>query len=418
MGRVPSGLPERRRVVVTGLGIVSCLGNTLEGVATALRAGTSGLTHADAYGQRGFGSQVAGVASVADAAPFPRKVERFMGETARFACHAAAAAIADAELSADELASPRTGAIIGSGVGAISAYRAQLDIVSERGVERAPAFTVPQAMSSTTSACVAHLFGVQGIVYSPSSACTTSALAIGQAMRLIESGAQDIVLAGGAEELFDGMTLAFDAMFALSRNFNDAPVQSSRPYDLRRDGFVIASGAGVVVLESLEGARARGATIYAELIGFGACTDPDDMVAPSAGGIARAIRLALGDDCTPLDYINTQAASTPAGDTAELDALREVFGTQVPPFSSTKGLTGHSLGATGAQEAIYTLLMMRDGFIAGCKNLDDPDPALDALPVVTQSREATLQRAMSVNFGFGGSCAALVFQQIREAGVP
>jgi 3-oxoacyl-[acyl-carrier-protein] synthase-1 len=407
-----SGAPvmRGRRVAVTGLGIVSCLGNTLDGVARALRTGASGLTRVDSYRQRDFGSQVAGVASVAGAAPFARKAERFMGETARFACHAAAAAIADANLSAGDLASPLTGAVIGSGVGAISAYKAALDIVNERGIERAPAFTVPQAMSSTASACVAHLFGLQGIVYSPSSACTTSALAIGQAMRLIESGAQDIVLAGGAEELFEGMTLAFDSMFALSRGFNDAPDRASRPYDVRRDGFVIASGAGVVVLESLERAQARGAPVYAELTGFGTCTDPDDMVAPRAGGIARAIRLALRDEAGPLDYINTQAASTPAGDAAELQALRDVFGTDVPAFSSTKGLTGHSLGASGAQEVIYTLLMMRDGFIAGCANLDDPDPALGALPVVTQSRAAAVRHALSINFGFGGSCSGLVFR--------
>jgi 3-oxoacyl-[acyl-carrier-protein] synthase I len=403
-----------RRVAVTGLGIVSCLGNTLDEVSAALRSGASGLARIDDYRQRGFGSQVAGAASVAGAKPFRRQVERFMGETARFACHAAAAAIADAGLSAAELASPRAGAVIGSGVGAISAYKAALDIVNERGIERSPAFTVPQAMSSTASACAAHLFGLEGIVYSPSSACTTSALAIGQAMRLIESGAQDIVLAGGAEELFEGMTLAFDSIFALSRGFNDEPTRASRPYDVRRDGFVIASGAGVVVLEPLEHARARGATIYAELCGFGACTDPDDMVAPRAGGIARAVRLALGDDAAPLDYINTQAASTPAGDAAELQALREVFGARVPAFSSTKGLAGHSLGASGAQEVIHTLLMMRDGFIAGCANLDDPDPGLGAMPVVTRSRAASVRRALSINFGFGGSCSGLVFQ----AGMP
>ncbi len=399
-----------RRVVVTGLGIVSCLGNTLDGVAVALRAGTSGLVRVEDYRRRGFGSQVAGVASVDRERPFARKIERFMGETARFACHAAASAVADAGLAPEDLASPLAGAVIGSGVGAISSYKAALDIVSERGIERAPAFTVPQTMGSTASACVAHLLGLQGIVYSPSSACTTSALAIGQAMRLIESGAQDIVLAGGAEELFEGMTLAFDAMFALSRGFNETPSRASRPYDRQRDGFVIASGAGVVVLESLERAEARGARIYAQLCGFGTCTDPGDMVAPRADGIARAIRLALGERAEPLDYVNTQAASTPTGDAAELQALQDVFGAQVPAFSSTKGLTGHSLGASGAQEAIHTLLMMRDGFVAGTANLDDPDPALGTMPIVTCGRTASVRHALSINFGFGGSCSGLVFK--------
>jgi 3-oxoacyl-[acyl-carrier-protein] synthase-1 len=397
------------RVAVTGLGIVSCLGNTLDAVARALLRGTSGITFVDDYRQRGLASQVAGVASVADAICFPRKVERFMGDTARFACHAAASAIADARLSAAHLASPLTGAVIGSGTGAISSYQLQAEVESRRGVERVPPFTVPQVMSSTASACVAHAFGLRGVVYSPSSACTTSALAIGQAMRLIESGEQTIVLAGGAEELFGGMTLAFDAMGALSRRFNDTPALASRPYDTQRDGFVIASGAGVLVLESLDHAQARGARVYAELAGFGTCTDAADMVAPRAAGIADAMRMSLAGIDAPLDYVNTHAASTPVGDVEELRALHDVF-SDVPPFSSTKGLMGHSIGACGAQDAIVTLLMMRDGFIAGCANLHERDPAIGDLPIVTQTRAASLRTAMSINFGFGGSCSSLVFQ--------
>ncbi|HEX7911102.1 MAG TPA: beta-ketoacyl synthase N-terminal-like domain-containing protein [Paraburkholderia sp.] len=399
-----------QRVVVTGMGIVSCLGNTLDEVAAALRAGRSRIERIDAWRERGFASQVAGVASVAHELPFERKHERFMGDTARFACHAARHAIRDAGLDATALRSPHAGTVIGSGVGTMSSYDAALAIAQARGVEKVPPYTVPHAMSSTASANVAQVFGLEGASYSPSSACTTSALAIGQAMQLIQTGRQQIVLAGGSEALHDNTTLMFDAMGALSRRFNDTPQQASRPYDVERDGFVIASGGGVLVLEALDHALSRGARIYAELSGFGDCTDNAGMVAPHAAGIARAMRGALSEAGKQPDYVNTHAPSTPLGDLEELHALSDVFGDSVPAFSSTKGMTGHSLGACGAHEAIYTLLMMRDGFIAGTPGIDTPEPAVSGMPLVRTTRAARIGTAMSVSFGFGGSCASLMFE--------
>ncbi|SED98958.1 3-oxoacyl-[acyl-carrier-protein] synthase-1 [Burkholderia sp. WP9] len=403
-----------QRVVVTGMGIVSCLGNTLDEVSAALRAGRSRIERIDAWRERGFASQVAGVASVAREPLFERKLERFMGDTARFACHAARKAISDAGLDAAALRSPRAGAVIGSGVGTMSSYDAAVAIAQARGVDKVPPYTVPHVMSSTASANVAQVFGLEGVSYSPSSACTTSALAIGQAMQLIQTGRQQIVLAGGSESLHDNTTLMFDAMGALSRRFNDTPQRASRPYDTERDGFVIASGGGVLVLEALDHALARGARIYAELTGFGDCTDSAGMVAPRAAGIARAMRGALNEAGKRPDYVNMHAPSTPLGDLEELRALNEVFGAAfergVPAFSSTKGMTGHPLGASGAHEAIYTLLMMRDGFIAGSAGIDTPEAAVADMPLVRATREARIGTAMSVSFGFGGSCASLMFE--------
>ncbi|MFM0211419.1 beta-ketoacyl synthase N-terminal-like domain-containing protein [Paraburkholderia sediminicola] len=403
-----------QRVVVTGMGIVSCLGNSLDEVSGALRAGRSRIERIDAWRERGFGSQVAGVASVAQEQPFERKLERFMGDTARFACHAARKAIDDAGLDPAALRSPRAGTVIGSGVGTMSSYDVAMAIANARGVDKVPPYTVPHAMSSTASANVAQVFGLEGVSYSPSSACTTSALAIGQAMQLIQTGRQQIVLAGGSESLHDNMTLMFDSMGALSRGFNNTPQQASRPYDTARDGFVIASGGGVLVLESLDHALARGARIYAEVTGFGDCTDAAGMVAPRAAGIARAMRGALGEAGKRPDYINTHAPSTPLGDVEELRALRDAFGNgfggDVPAFSSTKGMTGHPLGACGAHEAIYTLLMMRDGFIAGTAGIETPEPGVDGMPLVRTTRDARIHTAMSISFGFGGSCASLMFE--------
>jgi len=401
-------MPER--VVVTGMGIVCCLGNTLDAVAAALRAGRTGVSHVPAWQAMGLGSQVAGVTSLQDEPPFARKFERFMGETARLACHAARKAIDDAGLDATALHSPRAGVVAGSGSGALAAYDAALDVARTRGVERASPYIVPQVMSSTVSANLAQMFGVGGISYSPSSACTTSALAIGQAAQWIRSGQQDIMLAGGAEELHDSHALFFDAMGALSHT------HASRPYDVARDGFVLGSGSGMLVLESLTHARARGARIYAELTGFGQSTDVGSMVSPRAPGIARAVQGALDDagaGPAQLDYINTHGPSTPSGDVEELLALQAVFGAEVPPFSSTKGLTGHPPGAAGAHEAIYTLLMMRDGFIAGSAGIETPDPAVVGMPLVRQSRAARIGRALSISFGFGGSCAGLVFDAFQ-----
>ncbi|CAN0624329.1 3-oxoacyl-[acyl carrier protein] synthase 1 [Burkholderia multivorans] len=403
-----------RRVVVTGMGIVSCLGNALDSVSANLRAGRRGIVRVDAWRERGFASQVAAVASVADETPFDRKHERFMGDTARFACHAARKAIADAGLDPEALRTPSAGAIIGSGVGTLSAYDTAMAIAGSHGIDRLRPYTVPQAMSSTTSANVANVFGIQGATYSPSSACTTSALAIGQAMQLLQTGRQEIVLAGGSEALHDNMTLMFDAMGTLSRGFNDTPDRASRPYDAGRDGFVIASGAGVLLLETLEHALERGARIHAELTGFGHCTDGAGMVTPRAGGIARAMRAAIDEAGERPDYINTHAPSTPQGDLEELHALRAVFGSEMPPFSSTKGLTGHPLGACGAQEAIYTLLMMRDRYMAGTAGIENLDANAADLPLVRASRDAVVGTALSVSFGFGGSCASLMFRAWNE----
>lgn len=403
----PIAAPER--VVVTGLGIVSCLGNTLDTVSAALRDGRSGLAHMPAWQAMGLSCQVAGVAALHDLPPFARKYERFMGDTARMACHAARNAIDDAGLDAAALQTPRAGLVAGSGSGALAAYDTALDAVRARGVERASPYIVPQVMSSTISANLVQVFGMGGISYSPSSACTTSALAIGQAAHWIRSGQQDVMLAGGAEELHDSYALFFDAMGALSRAPGDAPERASRPYDVARDGFVLASGAGMLVLESLSHARARGARIYAELTGFGQSTDVGSMVSPRAAGIARAIQGALDEASAHPDYINTHAPSTPSGDVEELLALQAVFGAEVPPFSSTKSLTGHPPGAAGAHEAIYTLLMMRDGFIAGSAGIETPDPAVAGMPLVRQTRAARIERALSISFGFGGSCAGLMF---------
>ncbi|TCW86989.1 beta-ketoacyl-[acyl-carrier-protein] synthase I [Burkholderia sp. SRS-46] len=401
-----SGAPSR--VVVTGLGIVSCLGNALGDVSGALRDGRSAVRRVDAWQARGFRSQVAGVASVDAEPPFARKHERFMGDTARFAAHAAAKAVADAGLDPAALRSPRAGAIVGSGIGSIGAYDDAMAIATTRGVDRTPPYVVPKAMSSTASACVAQLFGIEGVAYSPSSACTSSTLAIGQALQLIRAGIQDVVLAGGSEALHDNMTLMFDAMGALSAGFNDCPERASRPYGVGRDGFVIASGAGILVLESLDHAMTRGARIYAELTGFGQCTDNAGMATPHAPGIARAMRATLEDArCVP-DYVNTHAPSTPLGDVEELKALSAVFGGDVPAFSSTKAMTGHPLGASGVHEAIYTILMMRDGFVAGTAVDGALDPAAMGLPLVRTSREARIERALSVSFGFGGSCTGLM----------
>ncbi|MEK6318756.1 MULTISPECIES: beta-ketoacyl synthase N-terminal-like domain-containing protein [Burkholderia] len=411
------------RVVITGMGIVSCLGNTLDEVSAALRAGRGAIRRIDAWQARGFRSQVAAAANVDHEPPFARRHERFMGDTARFAAHAAAKAVADAGLDGQALRSPRVGAIVGSGIGSMAAYDEAMAIAGTRGLDRTPPYVVPKAMSSTASAAVAQLFCIEGVAYTPSSACTSSALAIGQAMQLVGAGLQDVVLAGGSEALHDNMTLMFDAMGALSRGFNEAPGRASQPYGVGRDGFVIGSGAGIVVLEALDHALARGARIHAELSGFGQCTDPNGMATPGAAGIARAMRAALDGRALRCDYINTHAPSTPLGDIEELRALSEVFGDAVPAFSSTKALTGHPLGASGVHEAIYTALMMRDGFLAGACAAPASGEAggvrlesvLEGLPLVRQSREARIERALSVSFGFGGSCASLLLDAWKGA---
>lgn len=405
---------ELQRVVVTGMGLVSCLGNSLDGVAQALREGRSGISRVEEYAALGLGSQVAGVPSLAGEPPSERKLGRFMGQTGAYAYHAARLAIADAQLESEQLRSTRSGVVIGSGVGALAECEQAIDMLRATGLSRLPPYTVPRVMSSTASACVAAAFGARGVSYSPASACTTSTNAIGQAMELIQYGKQDLVLAGGAEELYWGAAMMFDVMGALSRAFNATPERASRPYDTARDGFVLAAGGGVLALESLAHARARGARIHAELVGFGSCSDGADMVAPSADGVARAMRLALATHDGTIDYLNTHAPSTPGGDLAELEALRQVFGAALPPFSSTKGQTGHALGASGVHDAIYSLLMLRDDFIAAGINLEHPDAQLAGMPLVEACRPARLESVMSNNFGFGGTYASLIFQRYRD----
>jgi 3-oxoacyl-[acyl-carrier-protein] synthase I len=405
-----------RRVVVTGMGVVSCLGNTLDEFSAGLRDGRSGITRIDAWRELGLSGQVAGRASVAMCDPLDRKIDRFVGDTGRFACIAARSAIADAGLAPARFASPDAGAVVGSGVGAISEYDEAMSIVVRRGPDRAGPYVVTRVMSSTCSAALAYAFGVQGITYSPSAACCTSTLAIGQAMQLVRSGAQRIVLAGGSEELHTGTATMFGAMNVLSTRYNDDPSHASRPYDEGRDGFVMGSGAGVLVLEERDHALQRGARIYAEVTGFAQANEGRCMSAPGRASIARAMDEAWrassdanGNPRVP-DYINTHAPSTPLGDDEELHALKNVFDGSPPPFSSIKGSIGHALGAAGALDAIATLLMMRDGFVAGTVNLSTPAPAAHGLPLIAASRDARIDDALSVSFGFGGVAACLAFR--------
>ena len=401
-----------RRVVVTGLGIVSCIGNDLATVELALREGRSGLRHLPEYAELGLRSCVAGVPEIGDEPPVDRKIRRFMGDAALHAYHAMRRALADAGLDSQAIATPRTGLIVGSGVGSPFEHSAAIDTLRARGIGKVPPYGVPRVMGSTTSACLSTAYGIQGTSYSMSSACATSAHCIGHGAELIQFGKQDIVIAGGAEELRWTSTMLFDAMGALSTAFNDA--RASRPYDINRDGFVIAGGAGIVVLEELEHARRRGARIYAELAGYGACSDGLDMVTPSPAGAARAMRLALAEAGGSVDYINSHATSTRLGDIGELAAIREVFGDDLPLISSTKGLTGHPIAAAAAHEAIYSLLMLERGFIAGCANLEQPDPACAGLPILRQSIDRRIDAFMSNSFGFGGTNASLVFRRVED----
>jgi 3-oxoacyl-[acyl-carrier-protein] synthase I len=417
-----SEMREMRRVVVTGMGVVSCLGNTLDAFADALRAGRSGIARIDAWRELGLPSQVAGRASVSDGMPLERKVDRFVGDTGRFACIAAREAIADAGLEATRFATRDAGAVVGSGVGAISEYDAAMRVVNARGVERAGPHVVTRVMSSTCAAALSYAYGLGGVSYSPAAACCTSALAIGQALQLVRSGVQTLMLAGGSEELHTGTAMMFGAMGVLSTACNDAPSRASRPYDEARDGFVMASGAGVLVLEEREHALRRGARIYAELTGFAQATEGRCMNAPGRASIARVMHeawreaSASTDDARAPDYVNTHAPSTPLGDVEELHALKETFGAAPPAFSSIKGMTGHALGAAGALDAIATLLMMRDGFAAGSINLDAPIPQAHGLPLIAHTRPMRMRDALSVSFGFGGAAACLAFRADRGIG--
>jgi 3-oxoacyl-[acyl-carrier-protein] synthase-1 len=401
------------RVVVTGLGIVSSLGNNASEVVASLRDGKSGISHQATQEEIGMRSVIAGRPDIDLSEHIDRKQWRFMGDAAGYAFLSLEQAIADAGLSDEQVSNVRTGIIAGSG-GASSASQVEAaDILRDRGLRRVGPYRVTQTMGSTVSACLATPFKIKGVNYSISSACSTSAHCIGNAMEQIQLGKQDVVFAGGGEELDWTMSALFDAMGALSTKYNDAPEKASRAYDADRDGFVIAGGGGMLVLESLEHAQARGAKIYAELVGYGATSDGHDMVAPSGEGAVRCMQQAMATVDGDLDYINAHGTSTPAGDIQELKAVREVFGDKTPPIASTKSLSGHSLGAAGVQEAIYSLLMMEHRFIAASANVDTLDEGAEGMDIVRERRDGvTVTRAMSNSFGFGGTNATLVFQAI------
>ena len=402
-----------RRVVVTGMGIVSCLGNTKESVTESLREGRSGISFAPEYAERGFRSRVAGRPTVDFAALIDRKQLRFMGDAAAYAYIAMRSAIEDAGLTDEQVSNERTGIIAGSGGASSSNQIEAIDLLREKGIKRVGPYRVTQTMASTVSACLATPFRIKGVNYSIASACSTSAHCIGAAMEQIQLGKQDRVFAGGGEEEHWTMTCLFDAMGALSSKRNETPEQASRAYDADRDGFVIAGGGGMLVLEALDVAQARGAKIYAEVVGYGATSDGYDMVAPSGEGAVRCMRQAMSTIGGPIDYINAHGTSTPVGDIQELKAVIEAFGGSAPHISSTKSLSGHSLGAAGVQEAIYCLLMMQGDFIAASANIENLDPAAQSLPIVRQRIDnAGLTRVMSNSFGFGGTNASLVLQRL------
>ena len=401
-----------RRVVVTGMGIVSCLGNDQTAVLDALRAGRSGIKFQETYKEMGFRSHVAGSVDINLAELIDRKILRFMGDAAAFAYISMQQAIADAGLGEDQVSNERTGIIMGSGGASSMNLVEAADILRGKGLKRVGPYRVTQTMGSTTSACLSTPFKIKGVNYSISSACATSAHCIGSAMEQIQLGKQDIVFAGGGEEEHWSLTCLFDAMGALSTKYNETPEKASRAYDAERDGFVIAGGGGCLVLEELEHAKARGAKIYAELVGYGANSDGYDMVAPSGEGAIRCMNQALATTEGTIDYINSHGTSTPVGDLAELKAIKATFGDAIPPISSTKSLTGHSLGATGVQEAIYALLMMQHNFICASANIEQLDAEAEGMPIVLQRQDnVRLERVMSNSFGFGGTNACLVFQR-------
>ena len=404
-----------RRVVITGYGIVSCLGNDKATVIDSLREGKSGIRFKEEYREMGMRSHVAGSIDIDLDEFIDRKVKRFMGDAAAFTYIAMQQAIADAGLEQDQISNPRTGLIMGSG-GASSFNQVEAaDILRDKGLKKVGPFRVPRVMASTVSACLATPFEIKGLNYSISSACATSTHCIGNAFEQIQWGKQDIIFAGGGEEEHWSLSMLFDAMGALTTKYNETPETASRPYDATRDGFVSAGGGAVLVLEELEHALARGAKIYAEVVGYGATSDGVDMVQPSGEGAVRCMQQALSTVDTPIDYINTHGTSTPVGDVKELEAIGQVFGDKVPPLSSSKSLTGHSLGAVGAQEAIYCLMMMEEGFIQASANITEMDEKAAAFPIVTQRQDdVNLRTVMTNNFGFGGTNAALVFRKYDQ----
>ena len=401
----------KKRVVITGTGIVSCIGNNNAEVEASLRESRPGIRAMPAFAELGLRSQVAGIPNINLEELIDRKQLRFMGDAAAYAHIALTNAIAEAGLAPEQVSHPRTGLIMGSGGGSPANQIEAADTLRSKGIRRVGPYQVTRCMSSTVSACLSTNFGIKGINYSITSACSTSAHCIGVAAQQIAWGMQDVMFAGGGEELSWGMALLFDGMGAMSSKYNDTPEKASRAYDANRDGFVIAGGGGAVVLESLDHALARGATILGEVVGFGATSDGEDMVAPSGEGAMACMRQAIEGLDGPVDYINTHGTSTPVGDVPELRAIREVFGDKIPPFSSTKSLTGHSLGATGVQEAIYCLIMLQKGFIAGSANVETLEPAAEGMPLVTVTRDAPIRTALSNSFGFGGTNASLVLRR-------
>ena len=402
-----------RRVAITGIGIVSCIGNSTAEVSDSLKNGKSGISRADKYVELGFRSQIYGMPTLDIEAAVDKRVRRFMGEGAVWNYVAMEQAIADAGLEENDIINPMTGLIMGSGGPSTRTLIEAADITRESGPKRIGPFAVPKCMSSTNSATLATPFGIKGVNYSISSACATSTHCIGNAAEMIQWGKQDVVFAGGGEALEWSLSSLFDAMGAMSSKYNDTPASASRAYDKNRDGFVIAGGAGVLVLEEMERAQKRGAKIYAEITGYGATSDGHDMVQPSGEGAIRCMEMAMKDLDVPVDYINPHATSTPVGDIKEIEALREVFGADCPPISATKSLTGHSLGAAGVQEAIYSLLMMQDDFIAASAHIEELDPDFADMPIVQETREnAGLNCILSNSFGFGGTNGSLVMKRV------
>ncbi len=401
-----------RRVVVTGIGAVSCIGNTQAEIVESLKAGRSGIVANESFQEMGLRSQISGTVNIDTKEHIDRKVLRFMGDAAAYAYISMQQAVEDSGLEESDISNVRTGLIASSGGASSANIVASADKLRERGVRKIGPYMVTRTMSSTVSACLTTPFKIKGVNYSITSACATSAHCIGAGAEQIQFGKQDIVFAGGGEEEDWTLACLFDAMGALSSKYNDAPETASRPYDATRDGFVIAGGGGMVVLEELEHAKARGAKIYAELVGYGATSDGHDMVTPSGEGAERCMQLANSTVEGPIDYINTHGTSTPAGDIAEVEAMRSVFGDDIPRFGSSKSLCGHSLGATGVQEAIHSILMLEHGFIAPSINCNDPDPSIAGAPLVTECiSDAGITTAMSNSFGFGGTNATLVFQK-------
>jgi 3-oxoacyl-[acyl-carrier-protein] synthase-1 len=397
------------------MGVICPIGNSLDDVTDALREGRSGVEFCQDYEDHGFRSHVHGSLKIDLDEAVDRKLRRFMGDGAAYNYLAMAQAIEDSGLAEDQVSNVRTGMVMGSGGSSTQNLLLSTDTLREKSAKRVGPFMVPRVMSSTNSATLATPFKIKGSSYSISSACSTSAHCIGHAGELIQWGKQDVVFAGGGEELHWTLTLLFDAMPALSSNYNDAPTRASRPYDANRDGFVIAGGGGVLVLEELEHARARSAKIYAELVGYGATSDGYDMVQPSGEGAVRCMRMAMKDLDGPINYINAHGTSTPVGDTRELEAIKEVFGGDIPPISSTKSLTGHSQGATGVHEAIYSLLMMKHDFISASANIEDLDPEAEGVPIARERIDnAGLNCVLSNSFGFGGTNASLAFQRLES----